>query len=214
MKSDFDVQVPKELYYGKYDSVLRFISYFHQIDLTKRLNPKKVLEIGVGNKTVSNCLRQYGFDITTCDFDTNLEPDCIADIRNLPFKDSSYDLVLAYEILEHLPWQDVDKALGEISRVTKKYANISVPYSSAAFELVLAFPLMDRLFKKPFIDLFFRIPYFFRGMLKSPQHYWVIGRRGYSIWKVRKLLRKRFNILRELRPVLIPSHHFFVLEKR
>lgn len=111
MTRKFKIQVPKEHYIGKYDDLMRFISYYYQIDLIRKLNPDSVLEIGIGNKTVSNYLQQNEIKIETCDFDKELKPDYIADIRDLPFKDNSYSAVIACEVLEHLPWKDVDKAL-------------------------------------------------------------------------------------------------------
>ncbi len=212
--TEFNAQVSKERYYKTYDNLKRFIAYFYQVDLTRKLRPKTVLEIGIGNKTVSNYLRAYGFDVTTCDFDKDLEPDYVADIRELPFDDNSYDVVLAYEILEHLPWDDVDKALGELHRVTKKYVNVSVPYSAISFELIFTFPLIDKILKRDSINLVLRIPQFFREIRFISEHYWAIGRKNYPIGKVRKLLRRRFKILKEVRPVLSFRHHFFTLEKR
>jgi len=214
MTRKFDVQVPKEHYYYKnYDSLMRFLLYFYQIDLTRRLGPEKILEIGVGNKTVSNYFRQHGFCVTTCDHDKDLEPDYVADIRELPFGNDSYDVVLACEILEHLPWDDVDKALSELQRVTRRYVIVSIPYCAIPFELVLRFPLIGRITKKPYVNLFFRIPRFFSEIEFSGQHYWEMGRKGYSIGKVRKTLGKRFRIVKETRPLLDSGHHFFVLEK-
>jgi ubiquinone/menaquinone biosynthesis C-methylase UbiE len=214
MAKKFKVQVKKEQYFDKYDDLPRFISYFYQIDSVRKLAGKKVLEIGIGNKTVSNYLRQQGIKTDTCDFDKRLAPDFIADVRDLPMEDESYDLVMACEILEHIPWKDVDKALKEIARVSSKNAVISIPYSSASFEFMLTFPLIRNLLKKPFIGLFFRIPYFFLGMKFEGEHYWEIGRKGYPIRKVRVALRKHFKILEERRPPMNPYHQFFLLEKR
>lgn len=214
MTVKFNIQVLKEHYFKKYDDLPRFISYFHQIDLIRKLKPKNVLEIGTGNKTVANYLKQNGIKIETCDFDKNLEPDYVADIRELPFKDNSYDVVIACEILEHIPWEDVDKALNELHRVSKKYVIISIPYSAANFEFIFKFPLIRKILKKSFIDLFFRIPYFFKSIKFSGEHYWEMGEKNHSSKKIRKTLEKYFKILKEIRPVLYSYHHFFVLEKK
>jgi ubiquinone/menaquinone biosynthesis C-methylase UbiE len=205
----FKIQVPREHYYKKYDDITRFTHYFYQVDLTKKLSPSSVLEIGVGNKTVSNYLKQQGFNVTTCDFDKKLEPDYVADIKKLPFKNNSYDVVIACEILEHLPWSDFETALKELHRVTRKHVVISLPYYCMAFEGVFkAFPYGKT------VNLFFRIPLFFLKAKFQGEHYWGIGRRGYSIKKIRKVLKKGFNIQKEVRPQLVSDHHFFVLEKK
>ncbi|NIO20358.1 MAG: methyltransferase domain-containing protein [Candidatus Aenigmarchaeota archaeon] len=207
------MKLSKEIYYENYDDITRFMSYFYQIDLVKKLKPKTVLEIGVGNKTVSNYLKQYGFIVKTCDLNKELRPDYVADIKRLPFKNNSYDAVLAFEILEHLPWEEVDKALKELHRVTKKYVIISIPYSCLYFELLLKFPLIRRILKRQFINMFFRIPYFFADIKFKGEHHWEMGRKNYPIERIRNLFRTKFKIIKEIRPVLNPYHYFFVLKK-
>lgn len=214
-------QIPTTHYsiQSSYDTLERFISYFCQINLIKELGAKEILEIGIGNKTVSNYLKQAGFTVTTCDYDKTLQPDFVADIRELPMEGNSFDVVLACEILEHIPWKDVATALAELCRVTKKYAIVSIPYSSGSVEIVFASQLIPKIFKKPFLALFLRIPKFwhkhkFNGIEGS--HYWEMGRRNYSIRKVRNALRERFDVVKESRPLLSSklNHYFFVLEKR
>jgi len=107
-------QVSYNHYQENYDGLTRFISYYYQIDLTTSLNISKCLEIGIGNKTVSSALINRGVNVTTCDFDSELKPDYVADIRELPFENNSYELVMACQVLEHLPWSDFSKALNEL----------------------------------------------------------------------------------------------------
>jgi len=213
------VSAPHYSFQKNYDTIERFISYFYQISLIGELSVKEILEIGIGNKTVSNYLKQAGFTVTTCDYDESLQPDFVADIRELPMEENSFDVVLACEILEHIPWKDVTTALAELHRVTKKYAIVSIPYSSGSIEIVFASQLIPKIFKKPFLALFLRIPKFwhkhkFNGIEGS--HYWEMGRRYYSIRKTRKTLCENFNIVKEVRPLLSSSlnHYFFVLETK
>ncbi len=210
------MQVKKEHYYRDYDDMFRFISYFHQIDLLKQLDVKKVLEIGVGNFTVSNYLRQHGYDLTTCDYDKTLNPDYVADVRKLPFKDASYDVVLCYEVLEHIPFPDMAKALSEVSRVSRKYAIISIPYPSLHFAFFVQFPFIHRIFKRPYLNFSINIPEFFKkiDIEKNKQHYWEIGTKGYPISRVKKVISQQFCIRKEFRSDLQPYHYFFILEKK
>lgn len=46
-----------------YDTLERFISYYYQISLVKKVNPNKILEIGIENKTVSTYLINNGYDV-------------------------------------------------------------------------------------------------------------------------------------------------------
>jgi len=210
----FNIQVPAEHYKKNYDSLRRFIAYYYQIDLIRKLKPKRILEIGVGNKTVSNYLKQNGYNVITCDFDKALNPEFVADIRKLPFEENAFEVVIACEILEHIPWNDVDQALKELHRVTQKYVIISIPYSCVAFEFIIKFPLIQTLIRRPLIDLFIRIPLFYKKVEFKGEHYWEMGKRRYPIRKIRAKFNKQFKIKKEIRPILNSKHYFFILEKK
>ena len=213
--NNFKIQVPKEHYKEDYDDTQRFISYSYQINLIKQLRPKNILEIGVGNKTVSNYLKNNGFDIKTCDFDEKLEPDYVGDVRSLPIEDNSFDVVVSFQTLEHLPWEEFEKCLLEMKRVSRKNVIISLPYSSYNFEFILKFPFIRSLTKRKFIDVLLRIPLpYFRKNRFDGQHYWEIGWKNYSKKKIKNILKKHFYIKKELTPTLNPFHYFFVLENK
>jgi ubiquinone/menaquinone biosynthesis C-methylase UbiE len=215
MKKEPNIQVDKEHYYNNYDTLGRFISYYYQARFAQKLNPKKILEIGVGNKTVSNYLSQNGYKVMTYDFDKELNPDFVGDIRDIKLvKDNSFDLVMACEILEHIPFEDVTLALDEINRISKKHVIISIPYSAFSFQAILAMPFLHGIMNRTFVKFPITIPFFFYKPKFDGQHYWEGGMRGYSLRKIKKLLKKNFKILKQERPVLHPYHQFFVLEKK
>lgn len=212
-----DIQVKKSHYFRKkYNSLERFVSYYYQTSLVTDLvdqDSGEILEIGVGNGMTSQYLRNAGFNISTCDVDRNLNPDVVADIRNLPFENNSFDIVTAFEVLEHLPWEDFEKTLLEIKRITNKYAVISLPYRSTGFEIILKFPGVRTLFKQNFLDWFLRIPLKFGGIKTSGQHYWEIDGYNCRLGQVTKILKKHFSGVRKIRPVLDCYRLFFILEK-
>jgi ubiquinone/menaquinone biosynthesis C-methylase UbiE len=208
------IQIGKEHYYEKYDDTKRFLAYLDQIKLVKKQNPTNVLEIGIGNKTVSNYLKQSGLKVTTCDFDKELGPDYVADIRKLPFKENSFDVVLAAEILEHLPWEDLETALKELARVSKDKVIVSIPYSAAVFEVVIKFPFIKSLLNRDEINFYLRVPYFFHKHKFKGQHYWEMGRKGYPRSRVRKAFSEYFTIKQEIKPLLNNYHYIFLLEKK
>jgi len=188
----------------------RFISYFYQINSVMKINPKTVLEVGIGNRIVSNYLEQSGYEVTTIDVNKGLEPDAVGDIRNLPFKDDLFDVVLAFEILEHIPFEDVPRSLNELKRVSQKNVIISIPYSCFYAESVFNF-------KTPFfskqLHLVLSVPFFTSEFRRSGEHFWEMGRKNYPSKEVRKLLKRYFKIRNEFQPVLNPYHYFFILEK-
>ncbi|KKS00049.1 MAG: Methyltransferase type 11 [Candidatus Magasanikbacteria bacterium GW2011_GWC2_41_17] len=194
-------------YFNQYDNRDRWISYWQQIENVLSLQPKKVLEIGIGNKTVTNYLRERGVEVTTLDINESLKPDIVASVEKMPLADNSFDAVLAAEILEHLPFEKFVKALLEIRRVTKKHAVISVPHWGWTFYLVLKIPLVRKL------QIMFKIQGFLRHQFNG-EHYWEIGKRSFPLSKIKKeISRAGFKILTDFISADSPYHHFFILEK-
>jgi len=209
-------QVDKKHYFRKkYDSLDRFISYFYQVDLAQEYaqDGEKILEIGKGSGFFADYMKKLGYEVKTCDFDKNLQPDIVADVRSLPVADNSFDLVTAFEVLEHIPFEDVPRALAELSRASKKWVIISLPYRSTGFEWICKFPGIRTIFKLPLVSIFLGIPLRFGGIKVSGQHYWEIDGWQWRLGKVRRLLSQYFTLLKCVRPVLNHYHRFFVLEK-
>ncbi len=51
----------------------------------------------------------------------------LGDVRHLPLKDKSFDVVICMEVLEHLEKVDGEKLLGELERVAKRQVLLSTP---------------------------------------------------------------------------------------
>lgn len=101
----------------------------------KELNAKSILDIGCGPGYITKKIINYlDIEIVGCDINKShlsiarkiiRKELVIADVTKLPFKDSSFDAVIALEIIEHL--NDVNAAISEIKRVSKNYVIITVP---------------------------------------------------------------------------------------
>ena len=189
-----------------YNYKSRWISYWHQIDEVLKLNPDKVLEIGVGNKTVSNYLKSLGLDLITIDIDGGLKPDVIGNVLKTPFQNNSFNVILCAEVLEHLPFSDFEKSLNEIKKVCGQYAIITLPYGGIDFSLIAYLPKKGL---KTILSV--KIP-FPRKFEFDGEHYWEIGKKGYSLNKIRKILSKYFVIGREFYPTENMWHYFFILK--
>lgn len=55
----------------------------------------------------------------TVDIDSKVLPTHVADIRELPFNDDTYDLIICHSVIEHI-LEDREKAYSELYRVLKK----------------------------------------------------------------------------------------------
>lgn len=181
-------QVNKDHYNWDYESIERWRSYYKQIDnILKNIDKEndEILEIGVGNHFVQDKLKRLGVSSTSVDFDEELNPDVVANITDLPFENDSFNLVCAFEVLEHLPFDKFEKALKEMKRVSKKTILFSVPYK--AFKLHLAFKFLPYI---PIKKFEINIPYFFMRHEFDGQHYWEAGKRNYSVKKIKNKIKR------------------------
>lgn len=189
----------------------RWVGYFWQTNLIQKYSAgEKILEVGVGNKIVTNFLKE-NFDLTTLDINSKLNPNIIASVENMTvIKDNFFNSILCAEVLEHLPFEKFTKCLFELRRVSKKYLIISLPYWGYTFGFK---------FRLPFFgvkNLKFKIS----GIKKhnfensSAGHYWEIGKSGYSLRKIKKIIKKNnFKIIKSFWDIDDPYHYYFVLEK-
>jgi len=198
-------------YYNKqYNHLLRWCSYWYQIHSVLELKPQTVLEIGAGNKLVSGYLAEQGLDIKTVDIDAGVEPDIVASILDIPVSGDSVDVVLASQILEHIPFTDVPKALGEMYRVSRKYVVISVPDAGRTFSFRLKIPGF------PKIQYVWNMPTRRSHVMKEESgHYWELGTKEYSTKKLKKeVAGAGFSIINMFTLFEHPYHRFFILEKK
>jgi SAM-dependent methyltransferase len=99
-------------------------------------SPARILEVGVGEGEVTTRLAQRWPDATFCGMDLP-DPELaghwagkgfaplFGDIGRLPFPDDTFDLCLAIEVLEHVPFPEL--ALAELERVCRRDLVVSVP---------------------------------------------------------------------------------------
>lgn len=214
------VQVKKEHYIKEgYHSLERFIAYYSQIQLAFEYSKGggNILEIGVGNHTVNDYLRKFNLSITTCDFDENLKPDIVGDVRILPIDDNQYDVVMAFEVLEHIPFDEFEKALIEMRRVSRKYVILSLPMYGCSLDFAIR-GWHRPSFRKIFINFGLAIPFFWKDFQKDRngfgEHYWEIGVRNISNKRIAKIFKSTgFKMVKKSHPVLEKTTVFFVLEK-
>jgi predicted SAM-dependent methyltransferase len=196
-------------YFDKgYDTKERFVSYWHQINEIVKSQPDSVLEIGIGNKFVSNYLKSRHIQVATVDVDTDLEPDIGASILSLPFKARAFDTVTCCEVLEHLPYSNFARCLKEVERIAKRFAVISLPDVTTNYRIHIELPRLKtihKMFQHPFPRP--------EEHVYDGEHYWEIGKREFPLKKVLSDIDgSGLTITSTYRIYEFPYHRFFILK--
>ena len=209
-------------------------SHLMQIYLALKTNPKKILEIGIGAKIVASTLKNY-CDVITADIDKSLKPDFILDISNSKdfnqFNDNSFDLIIICEVLEHVPYNNLDSILESLRRITKKYVIISVPNQKNIYKLTLFKKGYDNKIFVPYFrllnliieifnrsgtvlgDIHYKMKKRKRKFKFDGGHYWELGIENYSVEKFQNQIKKYFKVIKQGRLKENFYHHFFLLKK-
>lgn len=114
-------------FYHARKSLYKYVS-----EMSKKINAKKILDIGCGSKPYKNLFHfeEYiGIDIENEGHNhENEQIDVIYDGKYIPFAKESFDCILMFQVFEHV--FEPEKLLGEINRVLKKNGEIllTVPF--------------------------------------------------------------------------------------
>lgn len=129
------------------------------------------LEIGPGPGLLNALLKHFGSRTYAVDFANDLRPDVLARLPELPFRNKAFDVVCAFEVLEHIPLELFGRCLREMRRVADKRIILSVPdqeeFHGKRIQIHLRFSRWN--YKKSW----WHVPF---GRLTNPtQHYWEVG---------------------------------------
>jgi len=200
-------QVQKTHYdFTRYINKERFASYYYQLKYIEEINPENVLEIGGGagilKKLIPSDIKYIHADISK-----ELNPDVIATVERLPFKDNQFNLIGCFQVLEHLPFEKFPNLLDELKRVSSKYIFISLPYANHKIFFEMTLP------KSKKVSINIVIPMFYKKHKFDGQHYWEIGKKNYSQKKIKNIIEKKFKVAASFTPRENNYHTFFLLEK-
>ncbi len=201
------IQVAPEHYdFERYDDLERWISYWYQIRAALRLRPRTVLEIGSGSGVFRAYLKNAGVEVRSMDIDDSRKPDLVASVTDLDaaLADERFDAICAFQVLEHLPFDQFERCLQGIARHAA-HALISLPYRGERIRLSLWFG--D---KKLSLGHKFMMPWRYR---RCPEHHWELGR-GFSARRITRIMGKYFDVLERGFIEENPYHYLWVLRSR
>lgn len=180
--------VPEHYDFERYDDRERWMSYWHQLRVVLKNRPRTVLEIGPGSGVFRNYLQHVGIDVKTLDIDQSRRPDYIADITRL---DESlpagvlFDTVCAFQVLEHLPFEEFEKILAGIAHRATREVFISLPYRG--WRIRFGFWWGDGFYS---LGHKLMLPWTLR---RCPEHYWELGK-GFTPRRITRILEKYFVV--------------------
>ena len=199
------VQVGTQHYgFLRYTPKGRWVSYWHQVTEVLGLHANTCLVVGVGDDIVANVLRREINQCESIDIDPDLRPTLVGSVTQIPLPSKSVDVVLCSQVLEHLPFDQFEAAIREMSRVARLGIVLSLPQLSRAWSIRVG-PVRrrDRQF-------WISLP-FTRYLPPNDQQYWEVDAKGYPVKRVRNILRRYGRLTMDYRVPEHPYHHFWVL---
>lgn len=211
MLSTYNIQVPSEHYdFLRYVDKRRWTSFYHQIQEIFAFKCQSILEVGVGTGILGVLLKHFGIHYDSIDIDAGRKPTYVGSVLKIPLADSSYDIVVCFQVLEHIRYQDFVPALRELSRVTRGPIILSLPDAGRAWSYKLYIPILGS------IKFLVELP-----RIKLPkhiwdgQHYWEINTKDYTLKRILGDIEKAgLKTMKTYRVHEKPRHRFFVLEDR
>jgi ubiquinone/menaquinone biosynthesis C-methylase UbiE len=150
----------------------------------------------------------FGIAVETLDLDPDLKPDHIGSATSMPFSDASYDVVCAFQMLEHLPYEASIQAFSEMARVSRRYVVISLPDARTVWRYQLHLPkLGPHAFLVPRPQLRARVHEF------DGEHYWEVNKLGYPLSRIIADFSKHTSLIKTYRVTENPYHRFFIFNR-
>ena len=207
---------------GKFLTDAHRDSYFQQMLHIRRLGVESVLEVGPGEGVIASYIRSLGVQYDTMDIVHTSHPTIVSRLEDFDPSEhlARWDLVCAFQVLEHSPYEDFVSNLAKMVLVSKRYVFISLPFLCAGFSLSVNVALGQSLRLKRKFELYFPLLQRNREYRKEFKeefpwavHYWEIGRRGFPLSRIRRDIRSAdLSIVHEFRSEN-PYHYFILAEK-
>lgn len=205
----------KHYNFDKYVSLKRWDSYYYQIKESLNTKGKEILLIGKGDGIVVEILKFYGKNVTVLDFDKDLKPDIVGSVTKLDeLLTKKYDVIVCCQVLEHIPFDEFENIIKQISDYTKEKFILSLPNDHYWWEFGFRVPILDR--KRLLIPMrFFWRRKWDMDKYGFGEHYWEID--AEKQWKKKKIisiLKKYFNLESAYIVKEHPYHMFFIMNNK
>jgi cyclopropane fatty-acyl-phospholipid synthase-like methyltransferase len=178
--------------------------YWQQQKLMENIvkSGQDVLEVGVGSGFTANYMRSKGVHVTTLDIDKDKKPDIVGNIVTMDWSNLKFDHILAFEVFEHIPFEEFTKILEKLSQICNHCIFISLPkYVNVRLDIEYKLPKIGsgryNIVTK-------------KSSITEAHHFWEIGYGEITKKYLKKIFtEKNFKVVNEID---IVSHIFYKLE--
>ena len=207
---------------------LRISSIFMQAQVILHLRDvNTVLEIGPLRGVLTSILRHFKLQVETCDIESIpfLQiPTFLIDFEHLKASKDSYDLVCAFQVLEHNNIEKLPLLLQKMANVSKKYVYVSLPFEGYYFYPKVISNIrgtgMILRFLKRWLTFHFEKPLFLSQRFSSSEeptysHQYELGGRDLRLKKLPKVFDEAgLKILWAKPNIQFPYHYHILSEKK
>lgn len=129
---------------------------------------QSILEIGVGTSLLSDLLKRRGWNIRTLDIDEKKTPDYCSDALSFDYSSEGVEVVIAFEIFEHIPFTTFEKVIRKLREGGVKEVYFSLPWNKKRLiEFWVKFP------KLPSFRFWLGLPI---GKVLTTNHFWELSK--------------------------------------
>lgn len=120
------------------------IRFIKKLALKSNEKKLKLLDIGCREGNYSVVAEREGFEVISVDINcySTLKNFVLADVRKLPFKDRSFDSIIAFDVIEHVA--ETHYALSECKRVLKDKGKMVISIPNNDLLVIIYFKLTKR----------------------------------------------------------------------
>jgi SAM-dependent methyltransferase len=183
-----------------------------------------VLEFGPGRGLMGAILKHYGIKYKSVDVVDGIygySPDHVSDIEGLQIEEK-FDLVCAFQTLEHNPIETLSPHLMKMASFSNKYVYISLPYYGRwlGLNISLNLPKLEKNFHKVFtLNRFIKkkrpIEKYKKSKTPYSHHWFEVGDKGVSKKDIKNIAKAcGLSVNKMFHSQTFPYHLFILMEKR
>jgi hypothetical protein len=154
---------------------IHFGWYWQQANIvyTRCNRAQSILEIGVGTSLLADLLKRRGWRLKTLDIDGRKNPDFCSSAVDFDYGAHKIEVVLAFEIFEHIPFSTFEKVVSKLSECNVRNVYFSLPQCEREIlNISFKLPRLKR------VAMTYALP---RGEITTLAHFWELGYKDKSL---------------------------------